>query len=155
MTIKGLLQANLSLTLVLGLYPRPIVAQQPSDRVAPQFTLEEVMVPVRDGIHLQTAIIRPAQQTGPLPILFTRTPYGVPDKAPTKIPAAFKELVQDGYIFVFQNLRGRFKSEGAFKLSSWVDLSDSTATNETTDAYDTIEWLVKHVANNNGRVGMY
>ncbi len=70
------------------------------------------MLPVRDGIHLQTAILRPAHQRGPLPILFTRTPYGVPDKAPTTLPAAFKELVQDGYLFVFQNLRGRFKSEG-------------------------------------------
>src|SRR3954467_276858 len=155
MTTKDLLQVHLSLALILGLCPRAVAAQQPADSVKPQFTLEEVMVPVRDGIHLQTAIVRPAHQGGPLPILFTRTPYGVPDKAPTKIPAEFKELVQDGYIFVFQNLRGRFKSEGVFKLSSWVDLSDSTATNETTDAYDTIEWLVKHVPNNNGRVGMY
>jgi putative CocE/NonD family hydrolase len=120
-----------------------------------QFKLEEVMVPVRDGVHLQTAILTPVSQSGPLPILFTRTPYGVPDKPPSKIPAAYKELVQDGYIFVFQNLRGRFKSEGVFKLSSYVDLSDSTATNETTDAYDSIDWLVKHIPNNNGKVGMY
>src|SRR3954468_19294477 len=155
MTTKDLLQVHLSLALILGLCPRAVAAQQGADSVKPQFTLEEVMVPVRDGIHLQTAIVRPAQQSGPLPILFTRTPYGVPDKAPTKIPAAFKELVQDGYIFVFQNLRGRFKSEGVFKLSSYVDLADSAATNETTDAYDSIEWLVKHVSNNNGKVGMY
>jgi uncharacterized protein len=131
----------------------PVAAQQRDS--APAFKLEEVMVPVRDGVHLQTAILTPLNQSGSLPILFTRTPYGVPDKVPAQIPAAFKELVQDGYIFVFQNLRGRFKSEGVFKLSSWVDLSDSTATNETTDAYDSIEWLLKHVANNNGRVGMY
>ena len=50
---------------------------------APAFKLEEVMVPVRDGVHLQTAIITPVNQSGPLPILFTRTPYGVPDQAPT------------------------------------------------------------------------
>jgi uncharacterized protein len=61
----------------------------------------------------------------------------------------------DGYIFVFQNLRGRFKSEGEFKLSSYVDLKDPKATNETTDAYDTIEWLLKNVADNNGKVGMF
>src|SRR3954454_13004086 len=155
MTTKDLLQVHLSLALILGLCPRAVAAQQGADSVKPQFILEAVMVPVRDGIHLQTAIVRPDHQRGPLPILFTRTPYGVPDKVPAQIPAAFKELVQDGYIFVFQNLRGRFKSEGVFKLSSWVDLSDSTATNETTDAYDSIEWLLKHVANNNGRVGMY
>jgi putative CocE/NonD family hydrolase len=138
------------------LYTAPTQAQQPpADSAAPTFKLQEVMIPLRDGVHLQTAIITPVNQSGPLPILFTRTPYGVPDKAPTKIPTSFKELVQDGYIFVFQNLRGRFKSEGVFKLSSWVDLSDSAATNETTDAYDSIDWLVKHVPNNNGKVGMY
>ncbi|HET7249012.1 MAG TPA: CocE/NonD family hydrolase, partial [Gemmatimonadales bacterium] len=74
---------------------------------APVFTFQEVMVPVRDGVHLQTVILAPASQTGPLPILFRRTPYGVPDAAPTTIPPSFKELMQDGYIFVFQNLRGR------------------------------------------------
>src|SRR3954451_1833249 len=109
----------------------PVAAQQRDS--APAFKLEEVMVPVRDGVHLQTAILTPLNQSGSLPILFTRTPYGVPDKMPAQIPAAFKELVQDGYIFVFQNLRGRFKSEGVFKLSSWVDLSDSTSQNESTD----------------------
>ena len=71
------------------------------------------------------------------------------------MPASLKELAQDGYIFVFQNLRGRFKSEGVFNLSSWVDLNDPKATNETTDAYDSIEWLVKNVPNNNGKVGMF
>lgn len=63
--------------------------------------------------------------------------------------------MQDGYIFVIQNLRGRFKSEGVFKLTSQVNLADPTSTNETTDAYDSVEWLVKHVAKNNGKVGMY
>ena len=113
------------------------------------------MVPVRDGVHLQTVILAPANQTGSLPILFRRTPYGVPDAAPPAIPASLKELMQDGYIIVIQNLRGRFKSEGTFKLTSQVDLSDSTSTNETTDAYDSIDWLVQHVPNNNGKVGMF
>jgi hypothetical protein len=113
------------------------------------------MIPVRDGVHLQTAILTPVNQQGPLPILFRRTPYGVPDKPPEQMPSSMKELAQDGYIFVIQNLRGRFKSEGVFNLSSWVDLNDPKATNETTDAYDSIEWLVKNIPNNNGKVGMY
>jgi uncharacterized protein len=121
----------------------------------PLFTLQEVMIPVRDGVHLQTVILTPVDQTGPLPILFRRTPYGVPEKPPEQMPSSLKELAQDGYIFVIQNLRGRFKSEGVFNLSSWVDLKDPKATNETTDAYDSIEWLVKNVPNNNGKVGMY
>jgi putative CocE/NonD family hydrolase len=119
------------------------------------FKFQEVMVPMRDGVHLQTVILTPANQSGPLPILFRRTPYGVPDAAPAAISVSLKELAADGYIFVIQNLRGRFKSEGYFKLSSAVDLNDPKATNETTDAYDSIDWLVKNVPNNNGKVGMY
>ncbi len=128
-------------------------AQAPAPK--PLFKLEEVMIPMRDGVHLQTAILTPIEQQAPLPILFQRTPYGVPEKPPAQMPHTLKELAQDGYIFVYQNLRGRFKSEGVFNLSSQVDLNDPKATNETTDAYDSIEWLVKNVPNNNGRVGMY
>jgi uncharacterized protein len=128
---------------------------EPQSTAKPIFTWQEVMIPVRDGVHLQTVILTPVDQKGPLPILFRRTPYGVPDKAPEQMPSSMKELAQDGYIFVIQNLRGRFKSEGVFNLSSQVDLNDPKATNETTDAYDSIDWLVKNVPNNNGKVGMY
>ncbi len=140
----------LVLTLVLA-----VLAQAQQAEVKPIFKLQQVMIPVRDGVHLQTVILTPVDQNGPLPILFRRTPYGVPDKPPANMPSSIKELAQDGYIFVIQNLRGRFKSEGVFKLSSEVDLSDPKATNETTDAYDSIEWLVKNVSNNSGKVGMF
>ena len=132
-------------------------AQQspPQPPAKPLFKLQEVMIPVRDVVHLETAILFPIDQQGPLPILFRRTPYGVPEKPPEQIPSSLKELAKDGYIFVFQNLRGRLKSEGVFNLSSWVDLNDLKATNETTDAYDSIEWLLKNVPNNNGKVGMF
>lgn len=129
-----------------------VLAQPPAAKS--MFTWQEVMIPVRDGVHLQTVILTPVNQHGPLPILLNRTPYGIPASAPDHLPFYLQDLANDGYIFVFQNLRGRFKSEGVFHLSSWVDLSDPKATNETTDAYDTIEWLVKNVKDNNGRVGM-
>ena len=131
--------------------------QSPSQQAPPKplFKFQQVMVPMRDGVHLQTVILTPIDQKGPLPILLQRTPYGVPAKAPTEIPPSMKELAKDGYIFVIQNLRGRFQSEGVFKLSSYVDLNDPKATNETTDAYDTIGWLVKNIPNNNGRVGIF
>jgi putative CocE/NonD family hydrolase len=145
------------LRIALLLLTTPAIAQQAPQQPTPKplFKLQEVMIPVRDGVRLQTAILTPVDQRGPLPILFRRTPYGVPDKPPEQMPSSIKELAQDGYIFVIQNLRGRFKSEGVFNLSSWVDLKDSKATNETTDAYDSIEWLIKNIPNNNGKVGMY
>lgn len=145
------------------LSPLGICAQQaPAKQPLPQSTASksifhwrQVMIPMRDGVHLQTVILTPVDPKGPLPILLQRTPYGVPSKAPVEMPPALRELAKDGYIFVFQNLRGRFQSEGVFKLSTYVDLNDPKATNETTDAYDTVGWLVKHVPNNNGRVGIW
>src|SRR6476620_10830895 len=126
-----------------------VQAQQPAAK--PAFSFEEVMVPMRDGVHLQTVILTPSDQQGPLPILFRRTPYGVPSGPVQQVPANFKELAADGYIVVVQNLRGRFKSEGVFKLTSQVDLADPKSTNETTDAFDSIDWLVKNVNGNNGK----
>ena len=120
------------------------------------FHWREVMIPMRDGVHLQTVILTPVDRHEPLPIMLERTPYGVISESavPKTPPARMKELMADGYIFVYQNLRGRFKSEGVFKLSSAADLSDPKATSETTDAYDTIEWLVKNIPNNTGKVGI-
>ena len=66
-----------------------------------------------------------------------------------------RELAADGYIFVVQNLRGRFKSEGVFLMTSRYDANDAKQANETNDAYDTIDWLIKNVPNNNGKVGIY
>src|SRR5713226_7463536 len=99
-----------------------VQAQQSAAK--PAFTFEEVMIPMRDGVRLQTVILAPSNQKGPLPILFRRTPYGVASRPPQQAPVSVKELAQDGYIFVSQNLRGRFKSEGVFKLTSQVDLID-------------------------------
>jgi hypothetical protein len=132
-----------------------LVASAQTTGGKPVSRFQEVMIPMRDGIHLQTVILTPLDQRAPLPILLTRTPYGVPAKAPDSIAPNLKELMEDGYILVYQNLRGRFKSEGVFKLSSQVNLADPKDINETTDAYDTIDWLVKNIPNNNGRVGIY
>ena len=146
---------NWAATGILAVASVLLALAQTEQSEKPAFTLKQVMIPMRDGIHLQTAILTPASQNKPLPILLQRTPYGVPDKAPEHLSASWKELANDGYIFVLQNLRGRFKSEGVFKLSSQVKLDDPKDTNETTDAYDTIDWLVKNVPRNTGRVGVF
>jgi putative CocE/NonD family hydrolase len=136
----------------------PVAAQQQPQAVQAQspFVAESVMIPMRDGAKLHAVIFRPRDQTGPLPILFARTPYGVRDTAPASMPRAWAELARDGYIFVEQDMRGRFKSEGGpFTLSTAVHPGDKKAVDEATDAYDSIDWLVNHVANNNGKVGMW
>jgi len=126
----------------------------PAPPVAPPFDYQEVMVPMRDGVRLQTVILTPHGITAPMPILITRTPYGVPPKAPESIPPNLKELAADGYIFVVQNLRGRFKSEGEFTLAGDSHSEPGKGTIETRDAWDAIDWLVKNVPHNNGRVGI-
>ena len=129
------------------------------------YRVQEFMVPMRDGVHLQTVVIAQIQSDPAAADSLTRTPYGVPtqeefDKAAAKkgaewVPDNWKELAADGYIFVLQNLRGRFKSEGVFLMTSQYDPKDPKQANETNDAYDTVDWLVKNVPNNNGKVGIY
>jgi putative CocE/NonD family hydrolase len=118
-------------------------------------TGSEAMVPMRDGVRLYTQIYAPTQSAEKLPILFLRTPYGAGPFNPQRIAAALPELTAEGYIIVSQDIRGRFKSEGQFvMLRQPRDPQDKKAIDESTDAYDTIEWLLKNVPNNNGRVGM-
>jgi putative CocE/NonD family hydrolase len=129
----------------------PIHAQQTD---AP-FTRTEAMIPMRDGVRLYTQIYAPTRAAERLPMLLLRTPYGIGDLKPEQLAAALSELAADGYVFVRQDIRGRFKSEGEFvMLRQPRDPKDAKAIDESTDAYDTIEWLLKNVPNHNGRVGM-
>ncbi len=129
-------------------------AGQQTPRADPRFDVREVMIPMRDGVRLHTLVYTPRDAAGPLPILFRRTPYGVMNAA-RAFDGPYSDLVADGYIFAFQDIRGRYGSEGTFVMQrppahTW----DASAADESTDAYDTIDWLVKNVAGNNGRVGM-
>jgi putative CocE/NonD family hydrolase len=128
----------------------------PSDDRA-RYTRREAMVPMRDGIRLFTEIYAPADPRGPLPVIFTRTPYGVGSekKWNGSLSGYYKSLADEGYIFVFQDIRGRYRSEGRFVMMRPPrDRRDPKAVDESTDAYDTIEWVLSHVAGHNGRVGM-
>jgi putative CocE/NonD family hydrolase len=122
----------------------------------PAFELTRAMVPMRDGVSLETVIIAPRGASKTLPVLLTRTPYGVPTDERRVLGEWFEPLRADGYIYVWQSIRGRFGSEGVFvpERPPRRDRSDPQAVDETTDAYDAIDWLVEHVPNNNGRVGM-
>src|SRR5277367_4747996 len=117
----------------------------PGESASGPYSLTEVMIPMRDGVRLQTAILTPRDNRGALPILLRRTPYGVPAKAFIAIPDHLKALAGDGYIFVIQNIRGRFKSEGTFSLSEDSSVTAGEGTIETRDAWDTVDWLIKNV----------
>ncbi len=137
----------------LGLSQEAAKPEQPKPE---RFTRQEVMIPMRDGVRLQTAVFVPKRASAPLPILLDRTPYGVPQDEKWAQSGAYDELIADGYIFVWQNLRGRFQSEGRFVMQRPPrDSRDPKSVDESTDAYDSVDWLVKNVPRNNGRVGIY
>jgi len=153
MSVYGLLVA----ALVLG-----AAFQARTQETAPQaFEFRAVMVPMRDGIKLNTHIFTPKSQTAPLPIILERTPYRA-QEGQGWAQGRFKELAADGYIFVFQDIRGRYKSEGQFVMQRAPisaapenrGKNDPKIVDEVTDAYDTVAWLTQNVPNNNGRVGI-
>src|SRR5258706_7632438 len=120
----------------------------------PSFTKQDLMVPTRDGVKLHTVVFTPKNASGTLPILLERTPYGALDREKFLL-ARYPHLIADGYIFAFQDIRGRFTSEGQFvRQRPPRDRHDSKSIDEGTDTYDTIEWMLHNVAGNNGRVGM-
>jgi uncharacterized protein len=122
----------------------------------------EVMIPMRDGVKLFTVIVVP-RNAKRAPMLLTRTPYDAANRARrirsphmlAALPQGDEVFVADGYIRVFQDIRGKYGSEGDYIMTRPLrGPLNSTTTDESTDAYDTIEWLVKNVPESNGKVGM-
>jgi putative CocE/NonD family hydrolase len=124
---------------------------------SPAYKRAEAMIAMRDGARLHTVIYAPEAAEGPLPFILNRTPYGAggDEKGHPKLATSYKELADEGYIFVFQDIRGRYGSEGKFVMMRPPrDANVPKAVDEGTDAYDTIDWLVRNVPGNNGRAGM-
>jgi putative CocE/NonD family hydrolase len=127
-------------------------SQQPTP--ADRFVVSDQMIPMRDGVRLHAKIFVPKEQREALPIIMKRTPYGVEGSA-GNFNSYMKALADEGYIFVFQDIRGKYGSEGTFVMQRPPrPPSDPRAIDEGTDTYDTIDWLLKNVPDNNGRVGM-
>ncbi|MGN6279630.1 MAG: CocE/NonD family hydrolase [Sphingomonas sp.] len=133
--------------------------QQPEDNF--NYTRKEVMIPMRDGVKLHTVILIP-KNAHDLPMLLERTPYDATSTNSTNSPymreavwGAQREWVDDGYIIVDQDIRGKYGSEGKYVMTRPpMGPLNPTKTDDTTDAYDTIDWLVKNVKQSNGKVGM-
>jgi putative CocE/NonD family hydrolase len=125
------------------------------------YTKKSYMIPMRDGIKLFTVVVAPVQNIKPYPFLLQRTPYGadipIPDDSAISVNKMgnFESIAKEGYILVFQDIRGKFKSEGTFEMTRPLyHLIDKTKTDESTDAFDAIDWLIKNIKNNNGKVGI-
>jgi len=146
---------KLCASLIVLSLARVAAAQTPAASTPlPAFDSSEVMIPMRDGVKLHTTIFAPKDASGKLPFILTRTPYGIAG-ANRALKTSYAELADDGYIFVFQDIRGRYTSEGQFVMLRPLrkNKNDPKAIDEATDTYDTIDWLLKNVPNNNGRVG--
>jgi uncharacterized protein len=120
------------------------------------------MIPMRDGILLNTIVLTPVNNKSPLPFLIERTPYGINDGFPPGDVQmtltrhfSFYTMAAEGYIFVFQDIRGKYKSQGKMEIHQpLIHQNKKGAVDESTDTWDTIDWLVHNVKNNNGKAGI-
>lgn len=118
------------------------------------------MIPMRDGVKLYTVVLSPVDAKIPLPILIERTPYGasipIPDDTTFETKLLGNILATDGYIFIYQDIRGKYKSEGVMQIHEpLLHAVKKGAIDESTDTWDTVDWLIKNIPNNNGKAGIY
>jgi len=150
---KLFLAVSLFYTLVLN-------AQIPKDFVKDNFTKIDTNITMRDGIKLYTVIYVPKDASGKYPFLLERTPYSAGPYGDTSYPNRIgpdTNLLKEKYIFVVQDVRGRYMSEGTnLEVTPYIaNKKTKKDVDESSDTYDTVDWLLKNIKNNNGRVGLY
>ena len=137
-------------------------------RAAPQgdfdarnhYDKSEYMVPMRDGVELFTIVYTPRDTSRQHPIMLFRTPYSIRPYGPDEYRSPLgptEQFDRDGYIFVFQDARGTYRSGGTFQVIKPLNGPDAApdTADESTDNYDTIEWVLSNIPNHNGRVGQW
>ncbi len=148
----------IALMMALAIGARAAGSEQerlPPDAQVGNYVGSDVMIPMRDGVKLHAEIWRPRGDTSKLPILMQRSPYGFGlKKVRQSMGAEYKELAQAGFIFVLEDIRGRFGSEGKFVMLR-PEATAPDGVDESTDSYDSIDWLIKSLPNNNGKVGVF
>jgi putative CocE/NonD family hydrolase len=146
------------LSFLAAIIPAVAQAQTDSDVKAHYIKLEQ-MIPMRDGVKLFTSIYVPKDKSRKYPIMLDRTCYSVAPYGPDAFKTVLgpTKLFQDeGYIVVYQDVRGRWMSEGDFEdVRPYIPNKTGKQTDETSDTYDTVDWLIKNIPNNNGRVGVW
>ena len=145
--------------IVAGLLIPAVAGAQGLEYVKAHYTKYEYRIPMRDGKRLFTAVYAPKDDAHPYPILLTRTPYSVRPYGADQYRTALGPsplFAKEGYIFVYQDVRGRWMSEGDFvhMRPHLPEKNDNTEIDESTDTWDTVEWLLKRVPGHNERVGI-
>lgn len=147
------------LFILIAVFSFVTCAQEKENYIEKNYDKNEFRIKMRDGVHLFTIVYSPKDKSKKYPMIMTRTPYSIGPYDKNKFakylgPA--EKFVKDGYIFVLQDVRGRFMSEGEYdNMRPYIPVKTGKQTDESTDTYDTIEWLIKNIPNNNGRVGMW
>jgi putative CocE/NonD family hydrolase len=136
------------------------MAQQKTNTVKDTYDKRDVRISMRDGSQLYTVIYTPKDATEKYPILMERTPYSAGPYGDTNYSRRIgpnPTLMKEKYIFVYQDVRGRYMSEGTnLEMTPYIPNKKSKKeVDESSDTYDTIDWLLKNIKNNNGRVGLY
>ena len=134
------------------------VTETDSAFIRNHYAKQEVYIRMRDGVQLFTTIYTPLDQSKKYPILLKRTPYTVAPYGKNEFVTTFQNMTlgREGNIFVFQDVRGRWMSESEFvDVRPIVEHKTSKDIDESTDTYDTAEWLIKNADGNNGRIGVY
>lgn len=162
---QGYIKFFLLFVLMYAVNPLAIMAQgniakEDSLYIRENYTKIERLIPMRDGVKLFTSIYIPKNQSQKYPIVLSRTPYSVApygeDKYKTSLGPS-RLFIREGYIFVYQDVRGKWMSEGQFvDTRPYIpNKKGKKQIDESSDTYDTIDWLIKNVNNNNGNVGTY
>ena len=137
----------------------PSIPAQEAVAVKARYAKTEYQIPMRDGKRLFTVVYTPRDTTRRYPIMLTRTPYGVGPYGADAYPRTIgpsEKFADEGFVFVYQDVRGRFMSEGEFvHMTPWRGTAGASNIDESTDAFDTIDWLIARVPRNSGRVGMW
>jgi hypothetical protein len=152
--------ALLFLILSAGLVPRAWAQAKEEFNVREHYTKYEYRIPMRDGVHLFTSVYVPKDTSVTYPFLVDRTPYSVAPYGEDQYRSTLgpsEAFERAGYIFVYQDVRGRYMSEGKFvEMRPHIDEKRSNQdVDDSSDMYDTVEWLLRNVPNNNGNVGIW
>jgi uncharacterized protein len=149
----------LSFSASLNAQSQPAATEPPPFNIKANYTKYEYLIPMRDGVKLFTSVYVPKDQSKPYPFLMERTPY---DVAPYGVDEYRERLINNdfakaGYIVVYQDVRGRNLSEGKFidMTPHRVNKKSNADVDESTDMYDSAEWLLKNIPNHNGRIGLF